>query len=209
MLVARVTDTRDKLLDAALQLVWAEGVGAASVDDICERAGVRKGSFYHFFKSKADLIIAALENHWEEARQEFDRVFSPSVPPVERLRGFFRFVLRHQALKAEQAGRVLGCPYASAAVSCSSEEQLIREHVEKILAIYRKYFESALRDGKADGSIAVKDIPMTVETVFQFIEGAMAAARIQNSLKPVENMGRAAFMLLGLEWELKTAGAKA
>jgi TetR/AcrR family transcriptional repressor of nem operon len=207
--MARVTDTRDKLLDAALQLVWAEGVGAASVDDICEKAGVRKGSFYHFFKSKADLIIAALEHHWEEARQEFDRVFSPSVPPVERLRGFFVFMHRRQVLKTEQAGRVLGCPYASAGVSCSGEEQLIREHVEKILAIYRKYFESALREGKADGSIPVKDIPMTVETVFQFIEGAMAAARIQNSLKPVENMGRAVFMLLGLEWEPKTAGAKA
>jgi len=207
--MARVTDTRDRLLDAALQLVWQEGVGAASVDDICEKAGVRKGSFYHFFKSKAELIVAALDNHWEESRQDFDRVFSPSVPPVERLRGFFDAMARRQAQKAQQAGRVLGCPYASAEVSASSEEQTIRDHVEKILAIYRKYFESALRDGKADGSILVKDIPMTVETIFQLIEGAMTAGRIQNSLKPIENLGRGAFMMLGLEWESKIAGAKA
>jgi TetR/AcrR family transcriptional repressor of nem operon len=207
--MARVTDTRDRLLEAALQLVWEQGVGSASVDDICEKAQVRKGSFYHFFKSKAELIIAALENHWEEARHEFDRVFSPSVPPVERLRGFFEFVARRQAQKQEQVGRVLGCPYVSVGVSCSSEEQLIREHVEKIFAIYRKYFETALRDGKADGSIPVKDISVAVETVFDFIEGAMSAARIQNSLKPIQNMGRGAFMLLGLEWDSKTAGAKA
>jgi TetR/AcrR family transcriptional repressor of nem operon len=206
--MARVTDTRDKLLDAALQLVWQEGVGSASVDDICEKAGVRKGSFYHFFKSKAELIVAALENHWEGAREEFDRVFSPSVPPVERLRGFFQFMARRQAQKREQAGRVLGCPYASAGLSCSSEEQLIREHVEQILAIYRKYFETALRDGKADGTIPVKDIPMTVETIFGLIEGAMSAARIQNSLRPIENMGRGAFMMLGLEWEAQATGAK-
>jgi TetR/AcrR family transcriptional repressor of nem operon len=207
--MARVTDTKDRLLEAALQLVWEQGVGSASVDDICEKAQVRKGSFYHFFKSKAELIIAALENHWEEARHEFDRVFSPSVPPVERLRGFFEFVARRQAQKLEQVGRVLGCPYVSVGVSCSSEEQLIREHVEKIFAIYRKYFETALRDGKADGSIPVKDIPVAVEAVFDFIEGAMSAARIQNSLKPIQNMGRGAFMLLGLEWESKTTGAKA
>jgi TetR/AcrR family transcriptional repressor of nem operon len=207
--MARVTDTKDRLLDAALQLVWKEGVGSASVDEICEKAGVRKGSFYHFFKSKAELIIAALENHWEEAREEFDRVFSPSVPPVERLRGFFTFMARRQALKKEQAGRVLGCPYASAGVSASSEEQLIREHVEKIFAIYRKYFESTLRDGKADGSITVKDISLTVDTIFELIEGAMASARIQNSLRPIDNLGRGAFMMLGLEWEPKTAGAKA
>jgi TetR/AcrR family transcriptional repressor of nem operon len=206
--MARVSDTRDKLLEAALQLVWAEGVGSASVDDICARAQVRKGSFYHFFKSKAELIIAALESHFEGARGEFDRIFSPSIPPVDRLRGFFDFMVRRQAEKAKQIGRVLGCPYASAGVSASSEDQLIREHVEQIFAVYTKYFETALRDGKADGSIPVKDIPTAVETVFDFIEGAMSTARIRNSLKPIEKMGRGAFMLLGLEWEPKTAGAK-
>jgi TetR/AcrR family transcriptional repressor of nem operon len=207
--MARVTDTRDRLLEAALQLIWAESLGSASVDDICEKAQVRKGSFYHFFKSKADLVIAALDAHFENARVEFDRVFSPSIPPVERLRGFFDFMLRRQTQKREQAGRVLGCPYASVGVSCASDERLIREHVEKIFSIYRKYFETALRDGKADGSIPVKDIPVAVETVFQLIEGTMAAARIQNSLKPVENMGRGAFMVLGLEWEPKAQEAKA
>src|SRR5215470_3150295 len=149
--MARVTDTKDKLLQAALQLVWKESVGSTSVDEICETAGVRKGSFYHFFKSKTELIIAALESHWEEGRGELDRIFSPSVPPIERLRGFFNWMLQRQAWKAEQAGRVLGCPYASAGMSASSEEQEIRKHVEQILAIFKKYFESALRDGKADG----------------------------------------------------------
>jgi TetR/AcrR family transcriptional repressor of nem operon len=207
--MARVTDTRDRLLEAAMQLIWAESLGSASVDDICEKAEVRKGSFYHFFKSKADLVIAALEAHWQNGRLEFDRVFSPSIPPVQRLRGFFEYMLRRQTQKREQAGRVLGCPFASVGVSCSSDERLIREHVEKIFAIYRKYFESALRDGKADGSIPVKDIPVAVETIFLLIEGAMSAARIQNSLKPIENMGRGAFMVLGLEWEPRAQEARA
>jgi len=206
--MARVTDTKEKLLQATLQLVWEEGVGSASVDDICEKAQVKKGSFYHFFKSKGELIIAALENHFEGARVEFDRIFSPSVPPVERLREFFEFMLRRQEMKRQQVGRVLGCPYMSAGVSCSSDEQLIREHVNKIFLVYRKYFETALRDGKADGSIPVEDITVSVDTVFEFIEGAMASGRIQNSLKPIENMGRAAFQLLGLEWQPKATSSK-
>src|SRR5947209_3270902 len=115
---------------------------------------------------------------------------------------------RRQAAKKEPAGRVLRCPYARVSISGWSEDQLIREHLEKIFSIYRKYFESAVREGKADGSIPVKDVQVAVETVFQFIEGAMAAARIQNSLKPIEHMGRGAFMLLGVEWESKAVGAK-
>src|SRR5437867_3240817 len=136
--MARVTETKDKLLKSALQLVWEEGLGSASVDDICEKAGVRKGSFYHFFKTKADLVMAALEAHWEEGRVELDRVFSSSVPPVERLRGFFDFMVRRQTMKQEQAGRVLGCPYGSVGVSCSSEEQAIRQHVEQIFGTFKK-----------------------------------------------------------------------
>ncbi len=206
--MAKVNDTRDRLLDAALQIVWEEGVGSASVDDICAKAQVQKGSFYHFFKSKTDLIVAALDSHFERARREFDRIFSPSLPPVERLRGFFEFMVRRQTDKKAQAGRVLGCPYGSAGASCCGDERLIRERVEQIFKTYKKYFETALRDGQADGTISVQDIPATVETVFEMIEGAMSSARIQNSLKPVENMGRGAFMLLRLNWEPKAAGAR-
>jgi TetR/AcrR family transcriptional repressor of nem operon len=207
--MARTTDTKERLLAAALQLIWTESLGSASVDDICEKAGVLKGSFYHFFKSKSELVIAALDAHWQAGRVEFDRLFSPSVAPVERLRGFFQYMARRQTQKSEQAGRVLGCPYMTAGMSCSSEEQIIREHVEKIFGIYRKYFETAVRDANADGSIRVKDIPGAVEAIFDLIGGAMAQGRIQNSLKPVENMGRGAFMILGLEWESKTAEARA
>jgi TetR/AcrR family transcriptional repressor of nem operon len=199
--MARVTDTREKLLEAALQLIWDESLGAASVDAICEKAEVRKGSFYHFFKSKEELVAAALETHFKAARIDFDRIFSPSVPPVDRLKGFFELMVRKQQMKLEKAGRVVGCPYASVAVAISPEDTLVRDCVRDILSTWKKYFETALRDGAADGSIPVQDIPGTVQTIFDYIEGAMTAGRIQNSMTPIQNMGRIAFKLLSLEWE--------
>lgn len=199
--MARVTDTKERLLDATLQLIWEESLGAASVDAICERAEVRKGSFYHFFKSKEELVAAALEAHFKTARVDFDRIFSPSVAPIERLKGFFELMVRKQEMKLEMAGRVVGCPYASVAVSCSGADKLVSDCVRDILTTWKKYFETALRDGAADGSIPVKDIAGTVETVFDYIEGAMTAGRIQNSLAPIQKMGRNAFKLIGVEWE--------
>jgi TetR/AcrR family transcriptional repressor of nem operon len=205
--MARVTDTRDRLLEGALQLIWEESLGAASVDAICEKAEVRKGSFYHFFKSKEELVAAALDAHFKTARVDFDRIFSPSVAPIDRLKGFFELMVRKQELKLEKAGRVVGCPYASVAVACSGADKLVRDRIHDILATWRKYFETALRDGAADGSIPVKDIPGTVETIFDYIEGAMTAGRIQNSMTPIQKMGRNAFKLLGLEWEAAPAAA--
>ncbi|MDP9291545.1 MAG: TetR/AcrR family transcriptional regulator, partial [Verrucomicrobiota bacterium] len=60
----RKSDARARLLDAALSLVWENSYGATSVDAICERAGVRKGSFYYFFRSKSELAVAALDADW-------------------------------------------------------------------------------------------------------------------------------------------------
>src|SRR5882672_957975 len=205
--MARVTDTRDRLLEATLQLIWEESLSAASVDAICEKAEVRKGSFYHFFKSKEELVIAALEAHFAASRVDWDRIFSSSVPPIERLRAFFDLMVRKQQMKREKAGRVVGCPYSSVAVSCCGEEQIVRDRVQGILTTWKKYVETTLRDGAADGSIPVKDMPRTVEMVFNYVEGAMTTGRIQNSMRPIENMGFGAFKLMGLEWDMAPIAA--
>jgi TetR/AcrR family transcriptional repressor of nem operon len=64
-MVNRSHPSRIRLLDAALQLIRTKGYAATTVDDVCEAAGVTKGSFFHHFKGKEDLAIAATE-HWNE-----------------------------------------------------------------------------------------------------------------------------------------------
>ena len=51
---------KERLTDAAMDLIGENSYGATSVDAICERAGAKKGSFYYFFKSKSELAAAAL-----------------------------------------------------------------------------------------------------------------------------------------------------
>ena len=196
--MGKVNDTKQRLLDAAHQLLWDESLAAASVDAICDKAGVKKGSFYHFFKSKEDLVAAALEAKFQSVRPELDRIFSSSVAPLDRLRKICDFLYQMQKQKLEQAGRVVGCPYASVGGSCSTEDGTIQGKTRDIMATQLKYLETAIRDGQADGSIPGKDARGAAEAVFDFIEGAMTAARIRNDLKPVENLARGVFAMLGL-----------
>src|SRR5882757_3141217 len=83
--MTRTTDTRERLLSAALDLIWSGSYGTVGVEEICARADVRKGTFYHFFPSKADLVVAAYEAHWQEVKPSYDAIFSTAVPPLERL----------------------------------------------------------------------------------------------------------------------------
>ena len=79
----RVSDMKERLTDAALDLMWENSYGTTSVDAICERADVRKGSFYYFFRSKSELAAAALEADWKKRKVDMDSIFSPTVPPRE------------------------------------------------------------------------------------------------------------------------------
>ncbi|MBI4490372.1 MAG: TetR/AcrR family transcriptional regulator, partial [Deltaproteobacteria bacterium] len=55
------SSTQERLLDASQQLMLAKGFVATTVDEICEAAGVTKGSFFHYFKSKEDLGKSVLD----------------------------------------------------------------------------------------------------------------------------------------------------
>ena len=66
--MGRMSDARERLLSSAGELIYALGSQGASVEELCERAGVKKGSFYHFFPSKQELTLAALEAQWNMMR---------------------------------------------------------------------------------------------------------------------------------------------
>jgi TetR/AcrR family transcriptional regulator, transcriptional repressor for nem operon len=55
--------TKDKLLNAAMTVIRTKGYSATTVDELCENAGVTKGSFFHYFESKEDLAVQSAE-HW-------------------------------------------------------------------------------------------------------------------------------------------------
>ena len=77
MIMKKMSETKEKLLQVGFDLIWDSSYGSVSVDDICKRAGINKGSFYHFFPSKADLVVEAYDAYWQQKRPDMDRIFSP------------------------------------------------------------------------------------------------------------------------------------
>ena len=194
----RVSDAKEKLTDAALGLIWESSYGATSVDDICARANVKKGSFYHFFKSKADLEIAALEANWQRSKQRWDSQFSPSIPPLQRLENHFDFVLIRQSQLKEECGSVLGCPLCSVGSEMTTQEAGIREKALEIMNRYVQYFESAIRDAHAQGVIVAPDAKTKARMLYAYTQGIVAQARIANSLEPLKELKSGAWSLLGV-----------
>jgi TetR/AcrR family transcriptional repressor of nem operon len=87
-----MTTARQKLLDAALSLVRAKGYSATTIDELCAKAGVAKGTFFHHFKDKEALAIAAAE-YWSQATDAFFAAapYHQYADPLERVLGYLDF----------------------------------------------------------------------------------------------------------------------
>jgi len=81
-----------KLLDAAVTVIRAKGYAATTVDDLCAAAGVTKGAFFHHFKSKDELGVAAAE-HWSETTGRLFEAarYHAHADPLDRLLGYIDF----------------------------------------------------------------------------------------------------------------------
>jgi len=89
MVGKRPHDSKARLLDAALFVIRAQGYAGTTIDDICHRAGVTKGSFFHHFKSKEQLALSAV-NHFATATDEMfaAAAFHELSDPLERVFGY-------------------------------------------------------------------------------------------------------------------------
>jgi TetR/AcrR family transcriptional regulator, transcriptional repressor for nem operon len=84
--------SKEKLLDAALQVIRAKGYTATRIEDICEAAGLTKGSFFHHFKSKEDLAVAAAE-HWSTVTAALFEAapYHRRADPLDRVLGYLDY----------------------------------------------------------------------------------------------------------------------
>jgi TetR/AcrR family transcriptional regulator, transcriptional repressor for nem operon len=194
----RVSDMKERLTDAAIDLLWGNSYGTTSVDAICERAGAKKGSFYYFFKSKSELAAAALEADWKKKKREMDAIFSPTVPPLERLDRYFDFVHRNLAERHKKCGSILGCPLLSIGSEVSTQDQIVRKTVDRIMDTKVNYFISAVRDAAAQGLIEAPDPEAKARALFACYQGTLAQARIQNDLKLLREFKHCATEVLGV-----------
>lgn len=85
-------ESRRRILDAALHVFRAKGYAASTVEDICQAAGLTKGSFFHHFDSKEELALAAAEHFAALAAGLFQTApYRAAADPLQRVLGYVDF----------------------------------------------------------------------------------------------------------------------
>jgi AcrR family transcriptional regulator len=157
---------RDRLLAAADELFYAEGVHVVGVDRIVERAGVTKASLYNTFGSKDELVRAYLENHLRRRQDRVAKILTTETTPRQRILSVFAEVENQLAGSAFR-----GCRFISAAA-----ESQRGEAGALVANEYRAWLWSLFTDlAEAAGA---RDPKQLGRQLFLLYDGAAVAARM-------------------------------
>jgi len=195
--MGRTSDAKEKLLSVAFDLIHENSYGAVGVDQICRRARVNKGSFYYFFKTKADLVVAAYEEHWRLKEADYEQIFSSEHPPLKRLSLWCDYIRGVQKQRHKKYGMVCGCPYTSIGGELATQDKKIRLKTQDLIDRHVKYLTATIADAMLTGAAEPGEAGVKSQLVHAFVVGLLLRAKIYNDLKILAYLDAAVFALIG------------
>ncbi len=196
--MGRPSDAKERLIAAAREIIYAQSYEAVSVDELCATAGVNKSSFYHFFSSKQELVLIALESQWQQLEKDFLKpAFVHSLPPQEQIMRFFELVLQRMHAQKQKSGHVYGCPVGNLTLEMSTLDEAVRERAMWIFQQWRGYFERMLQQAKEQRVVPVTlDTALTAQALIAYFEGTLLLAKGLNDPMVIQSLRSGALSLM-------------
>ena len=174
--------TRQRIIEAALYLFWLQGYTATGIAEILERSAANAGSFYHFFKTKEELLLAVLELYLETLGPI---VVNPVAirldDPVERVFGILEFY-RGNLLATDCT---YGCPIGRLALEIPEEQFRVHKRLADNFDGWTSAVEAFLEDAR--GRLPLKTNLQTLSKfVLTVMEGGVMQARAQRQIAPFD-----------------------
>jgi TetR/AcrR family transcriptional regulator, transcriptional repressor for nem operon len=172
--------SKTRLLDAALTVIRTKGYAATTVDDICQEAGVTKGSFFHHFKSKDELALGAADHFSEMADGLFATApYRAASDPLERLLGYIDFRVAMLKYEIPQYTCLLGTMVQETYLSHPAIRQACDRHMSAHVAQVAKDIEDAKKLYAPKAAWSAESLAFYTQAVLQ---GAFILAKAkQNS----------------------------
>ena len=175
-------DTRERIVQAAMELFWLKGYGSTSIADILSRSQVNSGSLYYFFPGKQDVLIAVLDAYRNGIRPVLlEPAWAGVDDPIERV---FALLSRYRRALIE-TDCTYGCPIGSLALELHEPDPPVRElmaaNFRGWVDAVEECFEQA-RDRFPDEM----DLRPLAELALNVMEGGVMQARTFRDIGPFD-----------------------
>jgi AcrR family transcriptional regulator len=175
---------RERIIKAAAELFYSQGIRAVSAEKIIARVGITKVTFYRHFPAKDDLIVAYLERR---AQWERDAVEAARLAAAGKASEVFRMIAEGIGAESCSPG-FRGCPFINAAAEYADAEHPVRQVVDA----HRRWFKGTIEEILDE--IGVTDVSGTADQLVMLRDGAMVGGYLgdpQTTAQSLYNAGRA------------------
>jgi TetR/AcrR family transcriptional regulator, transcriptional repressor for nem operon len=174
--------TRERLVEAALYLFWLNGYAATGIAQILERAQANAGSFYHFFKTKEELLLAVLELYVQTLMPVVVQpVLGRFEDPIERVFGILGFYRRNLLA----TGCTYGCPIGRLALEIPEEQLRVHKRLADNFDGWTAAVEKCL-EGARDRFPAGTNLKTLSQFVLTVMEGGVMQSRAHRDIAPFD-----------------------
>lgn len=177
-------DKRAILLDAGAEVMLQKGYNGTGIQEIVDRAGVPKGSFYHYFKSKEAFAVSALEHLSHAGRDAYEATLQdPGATPRQRLLNLFDHFIADQIASHDFTK---GCLVGKLCQEMAEVNPVIGDKVEYLFRHYASILARCVREAQVAGEIdAGRDADQLAEFIFNSWEGALMRMKASRSPQPL------------------------
>lgn len=196
--MARHSDAKQRILDSAKELIYESSYANIGVQQICNQAEVKKGSFYHFFPSKQALTLEVLEHFWQGIQQTAQQtLLLTDRLPLQRLDLFLRRIGEWHLQHYQQRGHFAGCPMGNLASELSTLDDDMRQAIEAYLAKLQAMFAKVLHEAIAQGELAPEiDADYSAEAMVVYLEGLSLMSKLHNDPHWLSRLSPAIWQLI-------------
>ena len=185
-------DTKERILAVAKELFHSNNYADIGIKQICDDAGVQKGSFYYFFPSKRELASAVIDDMADEWANGFVKeAFDQDLQPMERLDYLMDAAYYWQKAAKDLEGRMPGCLFGNLVLEVSTRDDILRA---KICAVFDKTKEKI--QNTLEQAIEIKEIKplntdLTAQAMLSYLEGMILLAKSRNDPEVIQQLGSA------------------
>jgi TetR/AcrR family transcriptional repressor of nem operon len=190
-------DNRERIVTAALALFCARGFTGVGTQEICTQAGVLKGTLYHYFPSKVDIALAALEHYGQQIATGLRGVAEGAAPPDQQLVQIFAVAEQSMRQQSEAGGAVLGCLHGNLAMELAAVDGRVRAAIEKITADWSAIIAPIIEQLNVLGRIPPTEPLKAARAVIAYLHGVVLMAKAANDPAQVTQLGQRVIALLG------------
>jgi TetR/AcrR family transcriptional regulator, transcriptional repressor for nem operon len=175
----RPIDTRDRLLAAGAELVSKKGFNGCGLTEVLEKAGVPKGSFYHYFASKEEFGVALIEHTRDGYLEQLKPILSDrKLTPLLRLRRIFELCRDEWAAGPQQE-----CLIAKMGMETAHLSEPVQAAVRCAYQQWSALLTQVIREGQAAGEIERRhDADRLGKVLVMLWEGAVMRIQIDRNI---------------------------